>query len=116
MGMSEILLTQTMSYGSENIVVVGAEFGANSPRRGTGKHNFLIYGRDGQLELHVWTSAPITYCAECEACQARLDRGELSHVEVSRTAMSGPFDRKDEDSAPRFTMYARAKKNRRLRP
>jgi hypothetical protein len=102
-----------MSYGSETICIVGAEFGANSARRGTGKHNFLLYGLDGRLVLHVWTSAPVTYSVECSACQARLDRGELSRVEVSREAMSGPFDRKDEDSAPKFTMYARAGKKAR---
>jgi len=99
-----------MSYGSENIVVVGEEFGANSPRRGTGKHHFTSFARDGKtVELKVWTSAPITYAVECEAFQSRLDRGEISHVVVTRDAMSGAYDRRDENTAPTFTMYARGK-------
>lgn len=99
-----------MSYGSDDICIIGTEFGAHSPRRGTGTHDFIAYGKDGRtVVLSVWTSAPMTYAAECGAFQARLDRGELSHVVVTRRAMSGPHDRGDEDTAPRFTMYARSK-------
>lgn len=97
-----------MSYGSENICIIGEEFGANSVRRGTGTHDFTSFARDGKtVELQVWTSAPMTYCAECEAFQARLDRGDISHVVVTRRARSGPYDKPGENTSPTFTMYAR---------
>lgn len=100
-----------MSYGSEDICIIrGEEFGANSIRRGTGTHDFTSFARDGKtVELQVWTSAPMTYAAECGAFQARLDRGEISHVVVTRRPMSGAYDQPGENTAPSFTMGARAK-------
>lgn len=101
-----------MSFGSEDICIIkGEEFGAHSSRRGTGTHDFTSFARDGEtVVLQVWTSAPMTYYAECGAFQARLDRGELSHVTVTRRPMSGPYDKLGENTAPSFTMGARAKK------
>lgn len=94
-----------MSYGSEDICILGEEFGANSPLRGTGYHDFKAY-RGNELIDHTWTSSPGTYSAECAAYQARLDRGSLTHVEVQRRLESGPFDKKGEGAA-KFKMYAR---------
>lgn len=101
-----------MSFGSEDICIMrGEEFGANSSRRGTGTHDFTSFARDGKtVELQVWTRSPMTYAAECGAFQARLDRGEISHVIVTRRPNSGAHDRPGENTAPTFTMVGRGKK------
>lgn len=44
---------------------------------------FKAYGPQGELSYAVWTNSPGTETAEGEAFQARLDRRELSAVDVA---------------------------------
>jgi hypothetical protein len=46
------------------------------------KHTFKAYDHRGKLVLSTWTKAPCSYAVECAAFQTRLDRGELSRVDV----------------------------------
>ena len=62
------------------------------------KRTYKAYrGREG-LVLSTWTSAPISHEIEQAAYQARLDRGELSYVDVSS----------DDPHEPNFRMTPRA--------
>jgi hypothetical protein len=96
-----------MSHGSDEICILkGEEFGANSARRGTGYHDFQARDINGNLVSHTWTSAPVTYSAECHAYQHGLDTGRYAEVVVTRRLESGPFDKKGEGGNT-FTMAAR---------
>jgi hypothetical protein len=49
------------------------------------KHTFKAYDQHGRFVLSTWTKIESAYAVECAAFQARLDRGELSRVDVFST-------------------------------
>lgn len=46
------------------------------------KHTFRAFDLVGRLVLSTWTRVPAAYTAECAAFQARLNRNELSRVDI----------------------------------
>lgn len=57
------------------------------------KHTFKAYDARGRLILSTWTRVPAAYALERAAFQARINRAELSHVDIWSSDPHEPMQR-----------------------
>jgi hypothetical protein len=68
------------------------------------KHTFKAFDRHGYLVASTWTRVPAAYAAECAAFQARLNRGELSRVDVWSSDPHEPMRRLHPRERPHLSI------------
>jgi hypothetical protein len=71
------------------------------------KRTFKAYDMRGRLVLSTWTKTPSTFVIERVAFQARLDRCELSRVDVFSSDPCEPNQTMRPRSAPKLTVHTR---------
>lgn len=68
------------------------------------KHTFKAYDRHGYLVASTWTRVPAAYAAECAAFQARLNRGELTRVDIWSSDPHEPMRRLRPRERPQLSV------------